>query len=158
METRWPLYLHGAQGRGKSCLAALLYQVWPARAVWYDVGELLNQVKTCRREGTVDVAGPDGRAFEFSEAALFDRLANAGLLVLDDLGTRTPTDVDAEILTRAFNTRAGKPLIVTSNLKPDELNIAFGARLASRLLAGVPLCLVGSDRRLTDTRVVEVRA
>lgn len=158
MKTHWPLYLHGAQGRGKSCLAALLYQVWPARVVWYDVGELLNQVKTCRREGSVDVAGPDGRTFEFSEAALFDRLANAGLLVLDDLGTRTPTDVDAEILTRAVNARAGKPLIATSNFRPEELNGVFGARLASRLLAGLPLCLAGSDRRLTHSRVVEVRA
>lgn len=158
MQSQWPLYLFGQQGRGKTCLAALLHQVWPARAVWYDVAELLANVKVCRRDGSVDVAGSDGRAFEFSEAALFDRLANAGLLTIDDLGIRTPTDVDVEILTRAVNARAGKPLIVTSNLRPDELNVAFGARLASRLLAGVPLCLTGSDRRLTRSRVVEVRA
>lgn len=157
-QSRWPLYVFGQQGRGKSCLAALVHQVWPSRAVWFDVSDLLSQVKTCRRDGSVDVAGPDGRIFEFTEAALFDRLANAGLLVLDDLGCRTPTDVDIEILTRAVNARSGKPLIVTSNLKPDELNTAFGARLASRLLAGVPLCLSGSDRRLTNTRIVEVRA
>ena len=69
--------------------------------VWFEVGELLGQVKTCRRDGSVDVAGPDARIFEFSEAALFDRLANAGLLVLDDIGIRTPTDVDIEILTLA---------------------------------------------------------
>ena len=100
-ESRWPLYVFGQQGRGKSCLAALVHQVWPARAVWFDVGELLGQVKTCRRDGSVDVTGPDGRIFEFSEAALFDRLANAGLLVLDDIGIRTPTDVDIEILTLA---------------------------------------------------------
>lgn len=157
-EPQWPLYVFGQQGRGKTCLAALLYQVWPARAVWFDVSDLLSQVKTCRRDGSVDIAGPDGRIFELSEAAMFDRLTNAGLLVLDDLGCRTPTDVDIEILTRAVNARAGKPLIVTSNLKPDELNAAFGARLASRLLAGLPLCLTGSDRRLTNSRIVEVRA
>jgi DNA replication protein DnaC len=158
MDSRWPIYLHGAQGRGKTCLAALLHRVWPARAVWFDVSHLLSQVKTCRRDGSVDVIGPDGRSFEFSEAALFDRLANAGLLVLDDLGCRTPTDVDIEILTRAINTRAGKPLIATSNLNSAELHNTFGARLASRLLAGQPLCLSGADRRLTHSSVVEVRA
>lgn len=156
--SRWPLYVFGQQGRGKSCLAALVHQVWSSRAVWFDVSDLLSQVKTCRRDGSVDVAGPDGRTFEFSEAGLFDRLANAGLLVLDDLGCRTPTDVDVEILTRGVNARAGKPLIVTSNLDAAELNKAFGARLASRLLAGVPLCLAGSDRRLTHSQVVEVRS
>ena len=155
--SRWPLYVFGQQGRGKSCLAALIHQVWPTRAVWLDVSDLLSQVKTCRRNGLVEIAGPDGRYFEFSEAALFDRFGNAGLLVLDDIGIRTPTDVDIEIITRAVNARAGKPLIVTSNLKPDELNAAFGARLASRLLAGVPLCLAGSDRRLTHSKIVEVR-
>lgn len=156
MESRWPVYLHGAQGRGKSCLAGLLFQVWPSRPVWYDVGELLSQVKTCRRDGSVEIAGRNARSFEFSEAALFDRLANAGLLVLDDLGARTPTDVDAEILIRSINARAGKPLVVTSNFKPDQLNDTFGARLASRLLAGALLCLSGSDRRLTHSKVVEV--
>ncbi|MFM9963354.1 MAG: hypothetical protein ACKV2Q_19260 [Planctomycetaceae bacterium] len=156
--SRWPLYVFGHQGRGKSCLAALVHQVWPSRAVWFDLSDLLSQVKTCRRDGSVDVAGPDGRIFEFSEVAMFDRLCNAGLLVLDDLGCRTPTDVDIEILTRAVNARDGKPLIVTANLDAGELNKAFGARLASRLLAGVPLCLAGSDRRLTQSRVVEVRA
>jgi DNA replication protein DnaC len=156
-EPRWPLYLFGAQGRGKSCLAALVHQVWPSRAVWFDVSDLLSQVKTCRRDGSVDVIGPDGRTFEFSEAGLFDRLTNAGLLVLDDLGCRTPTDVDVEILTRAANARAGKPLIVTSNLDAGELHKAYGARLASRLLAGVPLCLAGSDRRLTHSRVMEAK-
>ena len=158
MEARWPMYLHGAQGRGKSCFAALLFQVWPTRAVWCDVGELLSHVKTCRRDGSVEIAGPDGRMFEFSEVMLFDRLANAGLLVLDDIGIRTPTDVDLEILTRSVNARAGLPLIATSNLKPDELNTAFGARLASRLLAGSPLCLTGSDRRLTHLRGAEGQA
>ena len=128
------------------------------RSVWYDVGELLSQVKCCRRDGSVDITGPDGRTFEFSEAGLFDRVANAGLLVLDDIGIRTPTDVDLEILTRAVNTRAGRPLIVTSNLKPAELNAAFGARLASRLLAGVMLNLAGADRRLAQSHVVEVRS
>ena len=157
-ESRWPLYVFGQQGRGKSCLAALLYQVWTARAVWYDVGDLLGQVKSCRRDGSVDVAGPDGRIFDFSEAAVFDRLTKANLLVLDDIGIRTPTDVDIEILTRAVNARAGKPLIVTSNLNAAELTNAFGARLASRLLAGQPLCLAASDRRLAQSRVVEVRA
>ena len=116
------------------------------------------QVKCCRRDGSVDVTGPDGRTFEFSEAGLFDRLANAGLLVLDDIGIRTPTDVDLEILIRAVNARAGKPLIVTSNLDANELSKAFGARLTSRLLAGTMLTLAGTDRRIAQTRFVEVRS
>ncbi len=152
----WPLYVFGHQGRGKTCLAALVHQTWPVGSMWYDVGDLILQVKTCRRDGSFYI--PNGATYPISEAGLLDRLANAPLLVLDDIGIRTPTDTDIEILTRAANARAGKPLIVTSNLDVAELNRVFGARLASRLLAGTVIGLIGSDRRTAQTRVVDVRA
>lgn len=69
------------------------------------------------------------------EAALLEPLAEAQLLVLDDLGAESPTDWMRDRLYLIVNRRyeAGLPMIVTTNCTEAELEARIGPRTASRL-------------------------
>lgn len=78
------------------------------------------------------------------------RLAGCGVLLLDDLGAERPTDWTAERLYGIVNRRwlDGKPIIVTTNLEPAELERTCDERLFSRLVHdAVAIHLGGPDRR-----------
>ncbi|MBB4711156.1 DNA replication protein DnaC [Streptomyces luteogriseus] len=80
----------------------------------------------------------------------FERIANAHLLVLDDLGASKWTEWVEEITYRLINHRYEEclPSIFTSNLPPTELRDALGGRVASRLTEMCDrITLKGDDRR-----------
>jgi DNA replication protein DnaC len=86
------------------------------------------------------------------EPALLAELAAAWLLVLDDVGTAAVHAAAwyQDILYAIVNQRytAGRPLVLTSNLIPNQLAERLGPRTWSRLLA-LAECfrLDGPDRR-----------
>ncbi len=65
----------------------------------------------------------------------------APLLVLDDLGTEKVTDwVDEQLYTIAgFRASRNLPMIITSNLEPDQIKKRYDARLVQRLFGGSTL-------------------
>lgn len=65
----------------------------------------------------------------------------APVLVLDDLGTEKVTDwVDEQLYTIAgFRASRNLPMIITSNLEPDEIKKRYDARLVQRLFGGSTL-------------------
>src|SRR5690606_21483625 len=65
---------------------------------------------------------------------ILDRRINAGIWILDDLGTEKPSDDVVRRLTRIFAEREGRPTLVTSNVPPDQLEQRHPEffRLASR--------------------------
>lgn len=84
--------------------------------------------------------------------AEFDKVAQAGLLVLDDLGAAKGTDWNEEVNYRLINYRYEHelPTLVTSNVPPRDLGGALGERVASRLVEMASrVVLRGADRRLT---------
>lgn len=65
----------------------------------------------------------------------------APVLVLDDLGTEKVTDwVDEQLYTIAgFRASRNLPMIITSNLEPDQIKKRYDARLVQRLFGGSTL-------------------
>lgn len=65
----------------------------------------------------------------------------APVLVLDDLGTEKITDwVDEQLYTIAgFRASRNLPMIITSNLEPDQIKRRYDARLVQRLFGGSTL-------------------
>jgi DNA replication protein DnaC len=82
--------------------------------------------------------------------AEFRKYANAGLLVVDDIGAAKSSEWVEEVNYRLINHRyeAMVPTIFTSNVLPDNLGPVLGARVASRLTEMFDrVVLEGADRR-----------
>lgn len=146
--TRWAahggaLFVHGGVGRGKTWLAAAALRramETEPRCRWISVPQLAFGL-------AADFGSP-------AHARSADVLANAGRLVLDDLGQEPPSDQLRSALFTAINGRldAGAALLITSNLLPSELGERYGAWLPSRLAAfSASHRLGGPDRRLSPT-------
>lgn len=135
------LFLCGDVGRGKSTLAgAACYEALGRTAVhWAPAPRLL-------AGAMADFDSP-----EHSWAGRV--LAAQGALVLDDLGQgRQASEAARRTLHQAIDTRLleGRPVLITSNLRPSELAELYGPWLGSRL-AGffAQVALHGPDLRLT---------
>lgn len=82
----------------------------------------------------------------------FRRIADAPLLLVDDIAAAKATEWTEEVTYRLVNWRYERllPTILTSNVPPSDLKAALGDRVASRL---VEMCervvLKGDDRRRT---------
>jgi DNA replication protein DnaC len=144
------LYLYGAPGSGKThALAALVRYMAQrgAKTVWqlawkgrlegprldfaYGCGPRFVNVPVLL--GSLKAAMAPG-AERSSEEILAD-LAAAPTLILDDLGSETPTEWAVETIFRIVDDRysAMKHLIVTGNLSIDALARHLGRRTADRL-------------------------
>ena len=148
------LYLYGNAGCGKTLLAAIIAQELLKRGksvIFGDVPSLLDALK-----GTFD---------KDSESRLEDLMATlsgADWLVLDDLGTETPTEWAVERLYTIINARynAGLPIIVTSNFDTEKVAYRLnrpknapegvsGNRIVSRLRQMCKVAQIsGGDRRI----------
>ncbi len=81
----------------------------------------------------------------------FRHIADATLLILDDLGAAKATEWTEDINYRLINHRCQwrKPTIITSNVLPEQLGATIGQRVASRLIGmTTQIVMTGPDRRL----------
>lgn len=150
------LYIYGKPGTGKTFLAAIIAQelIHKGKSVIFgDVPSVLDDLKD-----TFDGGG------ENKLSQLMSMLAETDMLVLDDLGTEVPTEWAVERLYKIINDRynSDKPLIVTSNYKPNIVgermnhpkkkegtyDSVTGDRIISRLLQMCKGVMIkGEDRR-----------
>lgn len=82
--------------------------------------------------------------------AEFDRIANAPVLAVDDMGAAKNSEWVEEINFRLVNRRyeTMRPTLFTSNVRPKELAEKVGERVASRLTEMTKRVVVGgADRR-----------
>ena len=80
-----------------------------------------------------------------------DTLLECDLLILDDFGTEFDTSFTRSMIYTIINSRinSGKPMIINTNLTPNEIKERYGDRILSRLLfASKILHFYGSDIRL----------
>jgi DNA replication protein DnaC len=93
----------------------------------------------------------DRAGFGTDEKAQANRiLTGASPLVLDDLDKVGTNATVRSLLYLAIDNRieAGSPLLVTTNLKPDQLAETFGEAISSRLRGDCEVhVLAGADRR-----------
>lgn len=151
---KWPIYLFGSQGRGKTCaMAALFRKVEPVPS-WVDMQRFIRNVQRTR-------TSEDHKIYDFSqhgstELDLFRRFVDVPLMLVDDVGIRAPSDSAFEVVYEMVNRRGKRPAIYTSNIEPDKLHTVYDGRVASRMLAGVAIHLTGKDRRIETLKIVEV--
>ncbi len=139
------LLFYGTVGTGKSFYAACIVNALIAKGVpclMTNFARLTNTLQGMR----------EGRQ------EYIDGLSRFDLLVIDDLAAERDTEYMQEIVTNIIDARyrSGLPLIVTTNLTPQELKHAADIskqRIYSRLFEMcVPVEVKGSDRRRDKLR------
>ena len=138
---RWPWYLHGPAGSGKSYAAACIYNSWDKGWPWWcEASKIIPEFVKRRIEG--------------GASAVQNSIRDCGLIVLDDVAIRECTPAQAEAFLMFINLRGRKPFICTGNIHPTKLSTILDDRIASRLTSGVMIGVEGSDRRLEDAEVL----
>jgi DNA replication protein DnaC len=145
---RWPIYLFGPAGRGKSCAACCVYLRWSGSARWFETHQIVADVLNCRSNGRGYIVRTTAEnSFDEWESTIVRKVQEAGLVCFDDVGMRKPTDPAFEVFFGLVNLRRGRPTIFTGNLSGKELTAAYDARIASRILSGSVIQVGGDDRR-----------
>jgi DNA replication protein DnaC len=147
-QRRWPLYLWGSPGTGKTCAAAVAYRLWKPSAAWMSLSEMCDTLKAFSTSPLQLVPSGD-RSVELTLAGFWRRLGHLGLVVIDEIGTREATAHRYDAFRDLLQTRTGKPLIITGNLNPAESLVRiYDDRILSRITAGVIVEVKGPDRRM----------
>ena len=139
---RWPLFLHGGTGSGKTCIGLCLLDLYGG---WYvELADLLSLI-TSVREGRYWFECINGsKAYE---QELWNWWGRCSLTVLDELGVRErASDFAYEAVKRCLDRRENKPAVFISNLGPKKLAALYDDRIASRLCCGEVIEITG-DRR-----------
>jgi DNA replication protein DnaC len=130
MSDGW-LVLHGSVGVGKTHLAVAAANAYPNyhpnSSVYFQVvPDLLDQLRA-----TFDPS--HGVAFDDR----FQRIRNAHLLVLDDLGTENTTPWASEKLYQLINHRYNERLstIITTNVNSDQIEDRISSRIFDKQLS-----------------------
>jgi DNA replication protein DnaC len=125
------LVLSGASGCGKTHIAAAVINRLRERgepSLFMVVPDLLDHLRAAYEPGA-------GMGYD----ELFERVRNAPVLVLDDLGAQSSTPWAQEKLFQLINHRfnAQLPTIVTTNLAPDQIDDRLRTRLTDPAAARV---------------------
>jgi DNA replication protein DnaC len=141
------LVLSGASGCGKTHIAAAIANRLLERGepvLFVVVPDLLDHLRSAYQPGA-----------EIGYDDLFERVRNAPVLVLDDLGTQSPTPWAQEKLFQLINHRFNSrlPTVVTTNLLPEQIDDRLRTRLTDTGLARV---YVIETRRPSELRSLDV--
>ena len=125
------MVLSGTSGCGKTHIAAAVVNRLLERgeaALFVVVPDFLDHLRSAYQPGA-----------EVGYDELFERVRNAPVLVLDDLGTQAPTPWAQEKLFQLINHRfnARLPMVVTTNLLPEQLDERLRTRLTDASVARV---------------------
>jgi DNA replication protein DnaC len=154
---RWPIYLCGEAGRGKSCAAASIYCGWSRSALWLEANAVVADIINCRTNGRGFIVRTTAeQSWDEWGSQIERKVRDASLVVFDDVGMRRPTEAAFEVFFGLINLRRGKPTIYTGNPDPKRLCEVYDRRIASRLLCGTVIELTGADRRIQGTKYVKI--
>lgn len=133
------LFLSGGTGLGKTHLSSAIAKkvIEKGYSVIYDSAQNVFDVFENERFGR-------------AEAGSSEKYKNCSLLIIDDLGAEFVTQFSVAVLYNLLNFRLlnGKPMIISSNLGPKEIEKTYKERIYSRLGGDFTvLKFVGSDIR-----------
>ena len=154
-DSAWPIYLHGATGRGKTYAAAAVYVLWERSAMWEDTTQLIRKIMRCRSEGSIFERVGE-QSVQKTEGSILEQVAETSLVIFDDVGLRAPSEAAYDAIYELVSSRKGKPTIFTSNLSPEAIQKLYDARIASRMVSGTIIEMTGRDQRMSKTRIVKV--
>ena len=129
---RWPLYLWGDTGRGKT-FAGLCFKDVLSNCAWTDLDRLCEML--CRRD--VD---------------WWRHMGEVDCMIVDEIGGRDEiSSVDADAVKKIADLReryAGGVAVYIGNHAPDRIKELYGVRIHSRLCCGTQYEVTGADRRM----------
>lgn len=143
------LLLAGANGTGKSFAAQAIYEVHATfKLPYYDMEEAFFINQSDLNERWLQSKQENG------SSDLSSRLKQTKLLVLDDLGTKTPSDAFGDFLygliDYRWNQRSTLGTIITTNMTGKITRERFGDAILSRIASGIQIRFDGEDRRIID--------
>lgn len=142
-EAKWPLFLHGPAGTGKTC-AGLCLTDYVDYGQYWTLSRLCAHVIEIQHDRVTNDAG-----YRVSVESFWNRMMGSPLVVLDEIGCRDRvSDHVYECLKNVLDVRHRKPLVCISNLQVEKVEELFDDRIASRLCEGTVLKLGGKDRRI----------
>lgn len=137
------LLMHGSTGLGKtflsSCIAAAVSE--KGHSVAYDTAINIVAAYETLKFGTGDGTAAADRTASYERA---------DLLIIDDMGTEMGTAFTVSALYNLINTRlmSRRPMIINTNLMPEQFSQKYSPAVASRLIGDfVPLRFMGEDIR-----------
>ena len=143
---RWPMFLTGGVGTGKTCAALCLLDHVAGTGFYSTLADYHADHVLAQRGELQRANARDG--WRVTTQGLWSEWIDADLAVLDEIGTRArPSDALYETLKRCIDSREGRPTIFTSNITLSEIAQQFDERIASRIGSGTPVELAGGDRR-----------
>lgn len=132
------LYLYGPSGTGKTFLATCI-----ARSLLADGQVVVYRTSSQLMDDIKDIMFNNNKELE-------NLLHQSDLLIIDDLGTESPTDHTKTEIFNLVNLRLlhKKKLIISSNLKLDDIRHKYSERLTSRIIGDFILVpFFGEDLR-----------
>jgi len=143
------MILSGRNGTGKSFIAQAIYELHaPYKLPYYDkdIAYFVTQAKL--NSDWLD------QKQEGSATEILNRLKGTKLLIIDDLGTRTPSDAFMDFLFDLFDTRWNNReklgTIITTNLNSADMRLKFSDAIVSRVASGICMRFEGQDRRFME--------
>lgn len=122
-EGKWPLYLFGPMGSGKTCLALYTSDLVIGSRYW-TFQEFQDELLLLHRS-------------DMPTKPLWRAVADLDLLILDEIGLRpNPTEAAWETLYRLADTRDCRKAFYCSNLAPKDLKKTYGDRIYDRMTCG----------------------
>lgn len=132
------IFMRGGTGLGKTHLSLSIAKLVIAKGYNVIYGSAPDLLRKAERE---QFRNEDGNTLE--------RLIEADLLIMDDLGAEFENKFSVSAVYNIVNNRlnAGRPLIVSTNLEYSDLLARYGDRIISRLGTLNDLPFVGKDVR-----------
>ncbi len=141
------LVLAGANGTGKTFIAQVIYEMYSTfKLPSYDMDEAFFTNQADLNERWLRARS------EESSLELCQRLKETKLFVLDDMGTRAPSEAFGEflysIIDYRYNFRNTLGTIITTNMTGKIVRERFGDAILSRIASGIQIRFEGEDRRI----------
>lgn len=135
------LLFSGTNGNGKSFASKAIFNQF-----WHPQGD-----NKFWNQADLNIKWQDELAKWKTTKHLLEDIVSIPLLVLDDVGTRKPTDAFMDFLyviaDKRYDSRDKCGTIITTNLNSNSLREMFGDAFVSRVASGIIVRCDGPDRR-----------